>query len=177
MTDSKPKPNRLREYREAAGLTQQELADAAGAGRVTIVRVEQGNQAPSLDLADRLADELDTTIDELFSSADRAGYDEGLQDGRRAAGEDQRVAHDTQPGEDPHGIAAFVAEVVQAKPSAADRWQVWHLPNPRGTQRKLDAIVAVQVLRRGPREAKRLFDRIREEWCSGDDTQREREEL
>jgi putative transcriptional regulator len=59
-------PNRLREHREAAGHTQQRLADLVGASRVTIVRAEIGRQAPSLDLALRLAHALDTTVEQLF---------------------------------------------------------------------------------------------------------------
>ena len=66
-------PNRLREHREAAGHTQQRLADLVGASRVTIVRAEIGQQEPSLDLALRLAHALDTTVEQLF------GDDEGAR--------------------------------------------------------------------------------------------------
>ena len=37
---------RIRQAREAAGMTQQSLASAAGIGRVTLVRVEKGEQSP-----------------------------------------------------------------------------------------------------------------------------------
>jgi putative transcriptional regulator len=69
MSPTHPRPaNRLRGYREAARLTQQQLADRVGAGRSTIIRAEQGTQSPTLELADRIADALDTTIDELFTN-------------------------------------------------------------------------------------------------------------
>jgi putative transcriptional regulator len=47
--------NRIRALREASGMTQGELAAAVGAGRVTINRIEQGSQEPTLDLARKLA--------------------------------------------------------------------------------------------------------------------------
>jgi hypothetical protein len=54
-------------HREAAEVTQQQLADHLGAGRVTIVRAEQGTRAPTLDLAD----ELGATIVEHDGSVPR----------------------------------------------------------------------------------------------------------
>ncbi|MFZ5618883.1 MAG: helix-turn-helix transcriptional regulator [Pseudomonadota bacterium] len=56
-----PKPlkgrvfNAIREHRAKAGMTQQMLADLAGATRQTIVAVEAGKYAPSLELAFRIA--------------------------------------------------------------------------------------------------------------------------
>jgi len=47
--------NRIRKLREAAGLTQAELADRVGATRQTIIAVEAEKYAPSLELAFRLA--------------------------------------------------------------------------------------------------------------------------
>ena len=40
------KLTRLRAIRERSALTQQELADLAGVGRATIVRVEAGDREP-----------------------------------------------------------------------------------------------------------------------------------
>lgn len=37
---------RVREMRTAAGMTQAQLASAAGIGRVTLVRLESGEQSP-----------------------------------------------------------------------------------------------------------------------------------
>jgi putative transcriptional regulator len=178
-TNPRPsRPNRLREFREGAGLTQQDLADKVDAGRVTIIRAEQGSQAPSLELADRLADVLDTTIDELFSGSDREtleeAYTRGLARGRLAEREDQERAQRVEPDTadaDRFEVAAFVEAAVRANPSAADRWQVWQLRNPRGTKRKLDAVVVVQVLRRPPRAANRLWEQIRRDLRVGPDTE------
>jgi len=42
--------NRLRELREARGLTQEELAKALGVTRQTIIAIEKGRYDPSLRL-------------------------------------------------------------------------------------------------------------------------------
>ena len=47
--------NRVRKLREAAGMTQAELADRVAATRQTIIAVEAEKYAPSLELAFRLA--------------------------------------------------------------------------------------------------------------------------
>jgi putative transcriptional regulator len=94
MSPTSPTPNRLRDAREAAGLTQQQLADLVDAGRSTIIRAEHGTQQPTLALANRLADALDTTIDELFSSSGRETLGGAY---RRAEG----VEGDTRPRANP----------------------------------------------------------------------------
>jgi DNA-binding XRE family transcriptional regulator len=38
--------SRIRRLREAAGMTQEELSSSAGIGRVTLVRIEKGEQSP-----------------------------------------------------------------------------------------------------------------------------------
>jgi putative transcriptional regulator len=57
---------RIREYRNRQGLTQDDLAKAAGVRRETIVFLEQGKYNPSLKLAHDVARALHTTIDDLF---------------------------------------------------------------------------------------------------------------
>lgn len=52
--------------RRAAGLTQQELAERVGAGRVTIARIEGGTQTPSVELAIAIARELGQSVEALF---------------------------------------------------------------------------------------------------------------
>ncbi|MEU6563541.1 helix-turn-helix domain-containing protein [Nocardia nova] len=47
----------LRQAREAAGLTQTELADAAGTSQPTLSAYEQGQKSPTLDTAARIVDE------------------------------------------------------------------------------------------------------------------------
>lgn len=60
----------VRTLRKAQRLTQAELAAAVGVSRQTIVAVEQGDYAPSVFLALRIARTLDTTVEELFGAQD-----------------------------------------------------------------------------------------------------------
>ena len=50
--------DRVRRYREAAGLTQVALARAADIGRATLVRLENGEQAPRFKTLKAVADAL-----------------------------------------------------------------------------------------------------------------------
>ena len=58
--------NRLPQYREQRGLTQQALAEAAGVSRQTIISLESGRYDPSLKLAFRLARVFGVAIEDLF---------------------------------------------------------------------------------------------------------------
>ncbi|HDZ35911.1 MAG TPA: transcriptional regulator [Thermococcus sp.] len=58
--------NRLRELREAKGLTQEELAKALGVTRQTIIAIEKGKYDPSLRLAFKIARFFNRTIEEIF---------------------------------------------------------------------------------------------------------------
>lgn len=58
--------NDLPAYRERAGLSQGELADAVGVTRQTINAIERERYDPSLDLAFALADHFDCRIEDLF---------------------------------------------------------------------------------------------------------------
>ena len=49
---------RVRRFRESAGLTQQALARAADIGRVTLVRLESGEQSPRFKTLKAVADAL-----------------------------------------------------------------------------------------------------------------------
>lgn len=69
---------RLKELREAAGLTQAELADAALVTKLTILRLENGGvRAPDWGVAERLAEVLDVPLDEFRESRPERGDDEG----------------------------------------------------------------------------------------------------
>ncbi|MEA3343994.1 MAG: helix-turn-helix transcriptional regulator [archaeon] len=57
---------KIKEFRARYDLTQQQLADRAGATRMTIVFLEKGKYNPSLKLAHKIAEALKSTIDELF---------------------------------------------------------------------------------------------------------------
>lgn len=58
--------NIVRQVRAAAKLTQDELAERVQATRQTIISIEKGNYVPSVLLALRIAEELDSTVEELF---------------------------------------------------------------------------------------------------------------
>ena len=60
------KNERLRAARMAAGLSQQQLADAVGATRQTIGLIEAGRYNPSLKLCTAICKTLGTTLDGLF---------------------------------------------------------------------------------------------------------------
>jgi len=55
----------LRIFREHRGLTQQALADQAGAGKSHLSQIENGKKSGSIDIYAKLADILDVTIDDL----------------------------------------------------------------------------------------------------------------
>ena len=67
---------RIRDLRVAAGLTQEALAVAAGIGRVTLVRVERGEQSPRFETLGAVAKALGVGVEELVvQSVDRPSID------------------------------------------------------------------------------------------------------
>lgn len=50
--------NQIREAREAAGMTQQELAEKTGTARSNISRLEAGRQSPSYETLSKIAQAL-----------------------------------------------------------------------------------------------------------------------
>lgn len=62
-----PVGNHLRRLRfEHGGLSQEALARRVGVTRQTIIAIEGGRYAPSLELAMRLARSFDLSVDEVF---------------------------------------------------------------------------------------------------------------
>jgi putative transcriptional regulator len=57
-------------YRQRAGLTQRELAKAAGVSYPTMSKLERGLLGPSVPVARRIARELNATVDALFPDDD-----------------------------------------------------------------------------------------------------------
>ncbi len=57
---------RIRHLRESAGLTQGALARAADIGRVTLVRLEKGEQTPRFKTLDAIAKALGIAVPELL---------------------------------------------------------------------------------------------------------------
>lgn len=58
--------NSIQELRNAKSITQQDLADAIGVTRATIIALEKGNYNPSLELVFRLAKFFNTHIEKIF---------------------------------------------------------------------------------------------------------------
>ena len=61
-------PNRIREYRLKAGLTQKELGRLLGRGRSIVSAWERGRSLPTLPNVLRLAKVLDTLAEALYFS-------------------------------------------------------------------------------------------------------------
>ena len=65
-----PVTNRLRALRFGAGeMTQQQLADRVGLTRQTIIAIEQGRYAPSLEAAFKIARVFDADVETVFQYA------------------------------------------------------------------------------------------------------------
>ena len=62
--------NRVRDLREAAGLSQGQLAEELGVSRQTINSIETERYTPSLPLAFALARFFGKTIEEVFDGTD-----------------------------------------------------------------------------------------------------------
>ena len=60
-------PNRIREHRERAGLSQRALAELAGVDHAQVSRWESGGHMPSVDKARALARALEVSVEDLFN--------------------------------------------------------------------------------------------------------------
>jgi putative transcriptional regulator len=58
--------NKIKVFRAMHDLTQEDLAQAIGVTRQTILAIEKGKYVPSLDLAFRIARHFNVTIEEVF---------------------------------------------------------------------------------------------------------------
>lgn len=58
--------NAVRRHRRDHGLSQAALAEGVGVSRQTVIAIEQGDYAPSVYLALRLARVLGTSVEVLF---------------------------------------------------------------------------------------------------------------
>lgn len=63
----------LCERRKKLKLSQEELARKSGVSRASIARYETNEQSPTLATAQRLAEALGCTIDDLFGNEKSAG--------------------------------------------------------------------------------------------------------
>ena len=62
--------NRLEELRKQRGIRQEDLAQALGVSRQTVISLEKGKYNPSLALAFRLARYFAMPIEEIFDDCD-----------------------------------------------------------------------------------------------------------
>ncbi len=60
--------NRIKELRKTLGCRQEDLAEAVGVSRQTIIAIENDKYNPSLELAMRLARYLGRAVEEIFES-------------------------------------------------------------------------------------------------------------
>ena len=58
---------RIRSARKRAGLTQEELAGRSAIGRVTLVRIEKGEQSPRFDTLSNIARTLAVKVEDLLA--------------------------------------------------------------------------------------------------------------
>jgi len=64
--------NRVAVWRKYRGLTQQQLADAAGVTKSHISQIEKGTKTGSLDCMRQIADRLKVGLDDLLGTRDSA---------------------------------------------------------------------------------------------------------
>jgi len=62
--------NRLEALRKEKGVRQEDLAQALGVSRQTVISLEKGKYNPSLSLAFRLARYFGMQIEEIFDDSD-----------------------------------------------------------------------------------------------------------
>lgn len=58
--------NKIKELRKACGYRQEDLAKVLNVSRQTIIAIENDKYNPTLELAMKIARQLNTTIEELF---------------------------------------------------------------------------------------------------------------
>lgn len=62
--------NRIREFRNSAGISQEELAISMNVSRQTIYAIESGKYNPSLELSLLLARYFGVTVEQIFQLED-----------------------------------------------------------------------------------------------------------
>ena len=69
--------NRLEELRKACGIRQEDVAQALGVSRQTVISLEKGKYNPSLALAFRLSRFFGLPIEEIFDDSDEQAEEQG----------------------------------------------------------------------------------------------------
>ncbi len=67
-----PMKNKIKVFRAMHDMTQEDLAQAIGVTRQTILAIEKGKYVPSLDLAFRISRRFSVNIEEVFQYDDAA---------------------------------------------------------------------------------------------------------
>ena len=67
---------RIRTFREAAGFTQDALARAAGIGRATMIRLENGKHVPKLTTLRAISQVLERQVEDLLTGPEQPGKTE-----------------------------------------------------------------------------------------------------
>ena len=80
MQGRKALGERIRAFRESADLTQEALAHAANIGRVTLVRLEKGNQTPRFRTLNAIAQALGRPVEDLLVEPESSRLRPGLDD-------------------------------------------------------------------------------------------------
>ncbi|MBL8918660.1 MAG: helix-turn-helix domain-containing protein [Myxococcaceae bacterium] len=68
---TRPPPNRVKELREARGLSQRELAAQSQLSRQSLGAIEAGRATPAVDVALRIARALEAPVETLFGATDQ----------------------------------------------------------------------------------------------------------
>lgn len=67
--------NWIKMHRARLDLTQEALADIVGCTRQTVISIEKNRYTPSVELAMKIAQALEMTVDELFEFVDESEED------------------------------------------------------------------------------------------------------
>jgi len=67
----------LKQLRDEKGVSRQELCRKAGFHRTYIGKIERGKISPSLEAIEKIAEELDVRIVELFDFEDQSDESDG----------------------------------------------------------------------------------------------------
>lgn len=62
-----PISTKLREVRTERGVTQEQLAEAVGVTRQTVISIEKGNYTPSVALALRISKYFNVIVEDIFA--------------------------------------------------------------------------------------------------------------
>lgn len=65
----------ITELRDKMGWSQTELADKSGASRVMIGKYERGEASPSIEVAKKIADAFEVSLDYLVGEGQNASFD------------------------------------------------------------------------------------------------------